>query len=188
MSNRARILVVDDDPLFRSLIVALLRKDCLVSVASEGSEGFYKALEHPPDVAIVDVQMPGWDGLKTLKAFRSHPALSEVKVVMLTSDASKETVLAAIHGGANDYVIKTSFSKGEFYQKLEKLLPGRFVRETKTPEEGSPNSPAERKPQSSRDAVTAPVPQTAASATDADSRFAAGEGGPQLQELIDAWE
>jgi CheY-like chemotaxis protein len=123
MSKRARVLVVDDDPLFRSLIVSLLRKDYLVSVSSDGSEGFYKALEHPPDIAIIDIRMPGWDGLRTLRAFRSHPSLNRVKAVMLTSDASKESVLAAIHGGANDYIIKTSFSKAEFYQKLEKLVP-----------------------------------------------------------------
>ena len=122
MSKLARILVIDDDPLFRSLIVSLLRKDFMVSVASEGSEGFYKALEHPPDLAVVDIKMPGWDGLKTLKAFRNHPSLSHVKIVILISDTSQETVLSAIHGGVNDYVIKSSFSKEEFYRKLEKLL------------------------------------------------------------------
>ena len=69
MLKRARILVIDDDPLFRSLIVSLLRKQYYVSVASNGSEGFYKALEQPPELAIIDVQMPVWDGLKTLRAF-----------------------------------------------------------------------------------------------------------------------
>ncbi len=137
MARRARILVVDDDPLFRSLIVSLLRKDFLVSVASEGSEGFYKALEYPPDMAIVDIQMPGWDGLKTLKAFRSHPKLAQVKIIILTSDASKGTVVAAIRGGADDYLIKTSFSKREFHQKLDKLLPEQFSRESEPSHEDS---------------------------------------------------
>ena len=123
MSKRARVLVIDDDPLFRSLLVSLLRKDYFVSVAGEGAEGFYKALEHPPDVAIIDIKMPGWDGLKTLKAFRGHPSLTAVKAVILTADASKETVLAAINGGAKDYIIKTAFSRDDFYAKLDKLIP-----------------------------------------------------------------
>ncbi|MFO1022406.1 MAG: response regulator [Planctomycetales bacterium] len=122
MTSRARILVIDDDPLFRSLIVSILRKDYIVSVAADGEEGYYKALEHNPDVAVVDVQMPGWDGLKTLNAFRMQPTLKNTPVVMLTGDASKDTVMAAVHGGANDYVIKTSFSKEEFLGKLHRLL------------------------------------------------------------------
>ena len=55
--NRARVLVIDDDPLFRSLITSILRRDFLVSVAADGSEGYYKAIEHPPQLAIIDVQM-----------------------------------------------------------------------------------------------------------------------------------
>lgn len=123
--SNARILVIDDDPLFRNLMVSFLRREYFVSVASDGSEGFYKALEYPPDIAIVDVQMPVWDGLQTLKAFRSHPSLSDTKIIMLTSDASKGTVIAAIQGGANDYIIKTSFSKTELIDKVRKFAnPG----------------------------------------------------------------
>ena len=118
--SNARVLVIDDDPLFRNLMVSFLRREYIVSVASDGSEGFYKALEYPPDIAIVDVQMDVWDGLQTLKAFRTHPMLNQTKIIMLTSDASKETVVAAIQGGANDYIIKTSFSKMEFLDKVRK--------------------------------------------------------------------
>ncbi|MCH9790727.1 MAG: response regulator, partial [Planctomycetes bacterium] len=118
--SNARVLVIDDDPLFRNLMVSFLRREYIVSVASDGSEGFYKALEYPPDIAIVDVQMDVWDGLQTLKAFRSHPMLTQTKIIMLTSDASKETVIAAIQNGANDYIIKTSFSKTEFLEKVRK--------------------------------------------------------------------
>lgn len=131
--STARVLVIDDDPLFRNLMVSFLRREYIVSVASDGSEGFYKALEYPPDIAIVDVQMAVWDGLQTLKAFRSHPTLSQTKIIMLTSDASKETVIAAIHGGANDYIIKTSFSKSEFLEKVRKFTQSDSVQEANSP-------------------------------------------------------
>lgn len=119
--KRLHILVVDDDPLFRSLMVGVLRQDFDVTVACDGSDGFYRALDRRPDVTVLDLQMPGWDGLKTLRAFRSHPLLAEVKVMVLTSDSSRETVLAAIHAGADDYTIKTAFSRDEFREKLDRL-------------------------------------------------------------------
>ncbi len=120
-TQRPRILIIDDDPLYRSLMTTLLRKDYLLAVAADGAEGYQKALQHPPDIAIIDIQMPGWDGLKTLDEFRKNPILKRVKIVMLTGDASKESVVAAIRGGANDYVIKTSFSREEFREKLRRL-------------------------------------------------------------------
>lgn len=119
---RRHILVVDDDPLFRSLMVGVLRRDFQVTVACDGADGFYRALDHKPDVTVLDLQMPGWDGLKTLRAFRAHPNLADVKVMVLTSDSSRETVLAAIHAGADDYTIKTAFSRDEFRQKLDRLF------------------------------------------------------------------
>ncbi|MCC7420035.1 MAG: response regulator [Planctomycetaceae bacterium] len=123
MKPRTRVLVIDDEPLFRHLVASMLRRDYAVSMACEGSEGYYKAIEDPPDIALVDVQMPGWDGLKTLKAFRTHPILATVKVVILTGDASKETVLAAIHGGASEYLVKTHLSREMLHTTLEKLVP-----------------------------------------------------------------
>ena len=127
---RRHILVVDDDPLFRSLMVSVLRQDFSISVAADGADGFYRALDQVPDAAVLDIQMPGWNGIKTLKAFRSHPLLAQVKVVVLTSDASRETVLAAIQAGADDYIIKTAFSRDDFRKKLDGLLQDRQSSET----------------------------------------------------------
>lgn len=122
MSTRPRILVIDDDPLFRGLLVSTLRKDFIVAVAKEGSEGYYKALECRPDVVIVDVKMPGWDGLRTVRAFRTHQSTAQCRIMMLTGDASRETVVSAIRSGADDYLIKTSFTTRELREKLQTLL------------------------------------------------------------------
>jgi DNA-binding response OmpR family regulator len=100
----------------------MLRKDFVVTAASDGAEGYYKALELPPQLAIVDIKMPGWDGLRTLKAFRGHHLLARVPVMMLTSDASRPTVLAALQGGANDYVVKTTLSREIFIRKVYRQL------------------------------------------------------------------
>ncbi len=119
--NRHRILVIDDDPLFRSLIMSILGKEYSVSVASEGSEGYYKAIEHPPRLIIVDVLMPGWDGLRTVEAIRAHQDLAHIPIMILTSDASRETVVAAIERGANDYVLKTTLTRENLLKKTRQL-------------------------------------------------------------------
>lgn len=121
-ASRARVLVIDDDASVRSLLVAVLKRNYRVIVANDGLSGFTKAKEIVPDVAVIDIQMPGWDGLQTLKAFRQEPSLARVRTIVLTSDASRETVLAAIQAGANDYMIKTAFSREEFDRKISRLL------------------------------------------------------------------
>ena len=123
MSHRARVLVIEDDPLFRSVMSSLLRGDYIVQVSGDGSEGFFRALEEPPDLALIDLRMPNWDGMKTLKAFRAHPSLADVKIVMLSAHATSRTIEAAMQAGADDFIIKTRFGPEEFLQKLARLLP-----------------------------------------------------------------
>lgn len=146
--TRARILVIDDDPLFRSLLTSMLRKEFVVTSASDGAEGYYKALETPPHLAVVDIRMPGWDGLRTLKAFRAHHLLSRIPVMMMTCDASRQTVMAALQAGANDYVIKTTLNREDFLRKVVRQLK----LESEFPD------PAEETASASVDDVVRPVP------------------------------
>ena len=183
--NRARVLVIDDDPLFRSLITSILRRDYFVAVAADGSDGYYKAIEHPPQLVIIDVRMPGWDGLRTLLAIRAHQALAKVPVMMLTSDASRETVVAAIQGGANDYVIKTTLSREELLKKARRLV-------NLSPSlPNSPGSDANHAPPLSPEGEAAQheTPPAAATAANDDSADPDVTGdAAALRALIDNWE
>jgi len=194
------VLIIDDDPLIRSLLVAALRKDCLVAVATEGAEGFRKSLELIPDVAIVDINMPGWDGLTTLQAFRVHPGLKSVKVIILTADTSQQTVMAAIRCGAHDYLLKNAFSRAEFYRKLNRLVPGTIAEATL--HVGGPASHEE----SSTQVAPAPGASRAGAAERVDEagsldhessvdsplvasrQASASSSESRLQEMIDGWE
>lgn len=119
---RPRIMIVDDDSFYLRMLTSFLRDSYDVTTATDGEEGYHKALACTPDAMFLDVMMPGWDGLKTLKAIRSHPALAQMPVIMLSSDASQTTVLAAIYAGATDYLLKSGFSKDEYLEKLEVVL------------------------------------------------------------------
>ena len=176
---RRHVLVVDDDPLFRSLMVGVLRRDFQVTVACDGADGFYRALDNKPDVTVLDLQMPGWDGLKTLRAFRAHPTLSDVKVMVLTSDSSRETVLAAIHAGADDYTIKTAFSRDEFRQKLERLF-----RQARTTDAIIEHALSAAGIDEARKTVREPQEVAA----EEPHHFNWSSSNDLLQEAIDAWE
>ena len=197
------MLIIDDDPLIRTLLVSALRKECLVAVAADGADGFAKAFELKPDVAVIDVNMPGWDGLKTLEAFRGDATLREIKIIMLTADASKQTVMAAVRAGANDYLIKTSFSKAEFYRKLNYLVPG-TIRESPHLNEPRVSAIDLRRPstgsargksgcEASQDQSNGSRGQDAAQAASTEDALAASSQNDaavdsQLQVMIDGWE
>lgn len=202
MQSRSRILVIDDDPMFRSLLVSLLRKDYLVSVAADGESGFAKAREHRPDLVIIDHQMPGWNGVKTLSAFRSEASLESVKAVMLTSDATKDTVLSAIKAGTDEYIIKTGFSKNDFLSKIGKLLQPMIAKAVQPAEKPADNPVAfssEQKPlfdapvqKPTEDAVEAfaelddefPAPAAPVDAPADDAR----NEEERLSEIMDDWD
>src|SRR5690348_4558550 len=121
MQNK-RVLVIDENPDYRSQVTIVLRRKYLVSVATGGAEGFFKAIEFPPDGVLLEVMMEDWSGLRTLQAFRGHAALKHIPVVMVSSDASRATVMAAIEAGADDYILKTPMHLEELPQKIAKLL------------------------------------------------------------------
>jgi DNA-binding NarL/FixJ family response regulator len=168
------VLVMDDDPLFRSLLVSMLKHDYVVTAAADGAEGFYKALECPPRIAVIDIKMPVWDGIRTLKAFREHEALKDVGLVVLTSDTSQETVFASIAAGADDYDIKSSLSRAEFLRKLAKVGENRKTRTAS-------RLLASAVRQESRSDETPYEPAHSA----VNDSAAANE---RLQDVIDAWE
>jgi DNA-binding response OmpR family regulator len=172
MAVKPRVLVIDDDPLFRSLLAGLLKTNYAVTTAESGSQGYELALDRPPHVALVDVQMPGWNGLETMRKFREHEVLSRTRLAILSADASRETVVTAIRGGADEYIVKTNFYKEELLRKLRAL-----VEKSTLPIEDEEDSPASLRPDKPGQGKPAPA-----------ARAKENEGNPKLQEMIDDWE
>jgi len=104
-----RVLLVDDQALIRAGFRALLSAEEDVEVVAEGSDGAQAielALEHRPDVALIDIQMPGVDGIEATRRIATDPALDGVHVVILTNYGLDEYVYAALRAGAAGFLVK----------------------------------------------------------------------------------
>jgi two-component system response regulator PilR (NtrC family) len=105
MRRNASILVIDDEEIMREILEALLtREGYHVRLAASGAEGMELAKSVPFDAAIVDVMMPGMDGLAALEELKKLD--EELPVLMITAFASVETAISAMKRGAFDYVTK----------------------------------------------------------------------------------
>jgi DNA-binding NtrC family response regulator len=105
MKTTRSILLVDDDVAFRHVMAGELKRlNYDVSAAGSGEEGLKRLADAEPDIVLLDLQMPGINGLDTLKAIReSNPG---VEVIMLTGHGSIDTAIESIRAGAFDYVVK----------------------------------------------------------------------------------
>jgi len=103
--HKGSILVVDDEDIMREILDALLtREGYHVRMATSGAEGIELVKTVPFDAAIVDVMMPGIDGIGTLEEIRKLD--DELPVLMITAFASVESAIAAMKRGAFDYITK----------------------------------------------------------------------------------
>jgi two-component system nitrate/nitrite response regulator NarL len=105
--RQTRILVVDDQPLFRTAIATLIEEQEDLTVIGEADNGLVaveKAHELPVDLVVMDVEMPVMNGLEATRLIREE--LPGVKVVMLTVSLDTEHLFEAIHHGAHGYLLK----------------------------------------------------------------------------------
>ena len=102
-----RILLVDDHPITRDALAALLDQHgfSVVGEASDGAEAIELARQLRPELVLLDLSMPGMSGLEALPRLRE--AAPETEVVVLTASGTEQNLLAAIRGGAAGYLLKT---------------------------------------------------------------------------------
>jgi DNA-binding NarL/FixJ family response regulator len=128
--NKTAIIVVDDHPLLRNGIVSLLEKEPdldVIGQASDGEEAVRIVDEKRPDVVIMDVEMPGMDGIDATKLIKTeHP---EVRVLALTVHDSEEYIAAILEAGASGYLLKTTYGK-ELVEAIRAAYLGEFVLDT----------------------------------------------------------
>ena len=127
MSEQKRILVVDDEPDFCSIVQGQLEKEGYsVDLAYNGVEGLEKVRANPPDAIVLDVMMPEKDGYEVCKELKADEATAGIPIVLLTAVASHVTSTRYSHADgmsteADDYIAKPA-SAEEICDSIRGLL------------------------------------------------------------------
>ena len=122
MSTTARrILIADDDPLLRSLLVHRLSADGYqVVVAEDGSQALTAITDLKPDLIVLDALMPVMDGFEVLRRLKGARAMV-APIIMLTALKREQDIVGALQLGAADYLVKP-FIPDELSQRVRRLL------------------------------------------------------------------
>jgi DNA-binding response OmpR family regulator len=119
------ILAADDDEDILALVAFRLgRSGYRVLQAHDGEEAVALAMEHEPDLAVLDVMMPKMDGFEVARRLRAAEATKNIPIIMLTARAQDTDVQGGFEAGANDYLRKP-FSPKELRTRVQALLARR---------------------------------------------------------------
>jgi DNA-binding response OmpR family regulator len=120
--SRPRILVADDEPDVRELVVYRLgRSGYEIVEAADGAEAVRLARERQIDLAVLDVMMPRLDGYDVTRQLRADPGTESIPVILLTSRAQESDVSRGFEAGADDY-IKKPFNPDELVARVRAVL------------------------------------------------------------------
>ena len=121
---RGRILVVDDDPTVAEVVTGYLdRAGYAAEHVTDGQSALRSAASQAPDLIVLDLMLPGMNGLDVCRALRAH---SQVPVIMLTARGDEDDRILGLELGADDYVTKP-FSPRELVLRIESVLRRRVL-------------------------------------------------------------
>jgi DNA-binding response OmpR family regulator len=118
----ATVLLAEDDADIRFLVTFKLEQaGHQVTGFANGMQALAAARKHPPDLAVLDILMPGMSGLDVCRELRRDPATAAVPVIILTARAEKADIAAGFAAGAADYIIKP-FSPRDLAMRVKAVL------------------------------------------------------------------
>ena len=123
MNQLANILILEDDPTIRTLLQMMLKAAGFthVKTATRGDDGLEAIRRDRPSLVLLDLMLPGVDGLTVCSRVRSDPELADVRILMLTAKSEDEDIVRGLELGADDYVTKP-FSREVLLARINAVL------------------------------------------------------------------
>src|SRR5215472_2939512 len=120
------VLLVEDDVAIAEMYrIKLEAEGCHVRVAADGPGGLRQALARPPQFLLLDIRLPGFDGLDLLARLRGDPGGAHVPVIMLTNFAEAEVVRRCVELGVLAHLIKSQTTPAQLFETFRGLLATR---------------------------------------------------------------
>lgn len=117
-----KILIIEDDSDISELVqYNLMKEGYFVQVASDGELGLSQAVEQKPNLIILDLMLPGLDGLSVCRKLKAHQATMDTPIVMLTAKGEESDIVVGLEMGADDYISKP-FSPKELVARVRAVL------------------------------------------------------------------
>ncbi|MBN1356194.1 response regulator transcription factor [bacterium] len=126
---KEKIMIVDDDPDILELVKYNFEREGYRTITAEsGESAIRKAKSEIPDMIILDLMLPGMDGLEVCRKIKQDEALARIPIIMLTAKSEESDIVAGLELGADDYIVKP-FSPRILLARLRSVLRRRTARE-----------------------------------------------------------
>ena len=123
-TQKATMLIVDDDEEMRKYLVGIFKEKYKLKEAGSGEQGLELIKKHAPDIVLSDVMMGGMSGIDMCSKMKEDMAISHIPIILLTASSSQESKLKGIEGGADDYISKP-FDKDILIARVTSILKNR---------------------------------------------------------------
>lgn len=118
MSEKTKILVVDDDPMNLKFLIEILSDEYEIQAVLSGEEALNIVHDFMPDIILLDIMMPGIDGYEVCKKIRADKKLSKTKILLVSAKAMLNEKIMGYDVGADDYITKP-FEHEELLAKIK---------------------------------------------------------------------
>lgn len=106
MSNKLILVIEDEEDILALVHYNLVKAGFKVDCATSGEDGFRAACRNPPDLVLLDLMLPGMDGLEVCRSLRQTPDTRECAIIMLTARGEDHDIVKGLELGADDYIAK----------------------------------------------------------------------------------
>ena len=118
-----KVLVVEDHPDMRWILTRQVERLGFLAISAEGGqEGVEKALKEKPNIILMDILMPGMDGMEATRILRANPETRDIPILAVTVLITECELNRCVEAGCNDYIVKP-FTTQELLRKMAEFIP-----------------------------------------------------------------